>query len=48
MPRMSGHILDGGDTFPQMTFSKVGGGELSLPGDLAGEWGVVLFYRGSW
>jgi peroxiredoxin len=27
----------------------VGGGEtLTLPGDLAGSFGVVLFYRGSW
>ena len=48
MPRMSDHILDGGDAFPQMTFNKVGGGKLSLPGDLSGQWSVVLFYRGSW
>jgi hypothetical protein len=27
---------------------QVGGGKISLPGDLAGSWGVVLFYRGHW
>ena len=48
MPRMSDAILDSGDAFPDLTFSKVGGGQLSLPGDLDGQWGVVLLYRGHW
>jgi peroxiredoxin len=40
--------LRNGDTFPFLTANAVGGGVLSLPGDLAGHFGVVLFYRGSW
>ena len=48
MPRMSDAILDSGDTFPAITFNKVGGGQLSLPGDLDGHWGVLLLYRGHW
>lgn len=48
MPRMSEKMLDSGDAFPSLTVSKVGGGELNLPGDLAGDWGVILLYRGHW
>jgi hypothetical protein len=48
MPRMTDAILDSGDVFPKMTFHKVGGGQLTLPDDLAGHWGVVLLYRGHW
>ncbi|HEX5378477.1 MAG TPA: peroxiredoxin family protein [Phenylobacterium sp.] len=40
--------LRNGDIFPSITFESVAGGGLSLPGDLAGSYGVVLFYRGSW
>lgn len=40
--------LQNGQTFPALTLPKVGGGTLSLPGDLDGKWGVVLIYRGSW
>ncbi|SDY04464.1 Peroxiredoxin [Modestobacter sp. DSM 44400] len=40
--------LDNGQTFPDLTLPLVGGGKLSLPGDLAGNFGVVLVYRGSW
>jgi peroxiredoxin len=36
------------DPFPALTVPKVGGGTISLPGDLAGSWGVVLVNRGSW
>lgn len=43
MPR-----LDTGDTFPDLTVPAVGGGTISLPGDLAGSFGVVLIYRGAW
>ena len=48
MPRMTDTMLDGGDPFPQMTLPQVGGGQVHLPDDLAGNWGVVLLYRGHW
>lgn len=40
--------LHNGDTFPSLTIDAVGGGTISLPGDLAGAFGVILIYRGSW
>lgn len=43
MPR-----LDNGDTFPMLAFDTVGAGALSVTGHLAGYYGVVLMYRGSW
>ncbi len=43
MPR-----LENGQTFPALQLPRLGGGTLSLPGDLAGGYGVVLVYRGSW
>ena len=48
MARMTDKMLDGGDPFPHFEFDKVGGGKVSLPGDLEGSWGVALFYRGHW
>jgi peroxiredoxin len=33
--------------FPSLSFARAGGGEIHLPGDLAG-FGVILFHRGSW
>ncbi len=41
-------VLHNGDTFPSLDVPAVGGGSISLPGDLAGSFGVVLVYRGSW
>jgi peroxiredoxin len=41
-------LLQNGNRFPAISAPKAGGGTLSLPGDLAGSFGVVLFYRGSW
>jgi len=41
-------LLRPGDPFPALTVSLPGGRALRLPGDLAGHFGVVLFYRGSW
>lgn len=41
-------LLHNGDTFPQLEIAAVGGGTVSLPGDLAGSFGVVLIYRGAW
>jgi peroxiredoxin len=40
--------LQNGDRFPNLDIPAVGGGSLSLPGDLAGSYGVVLIYRGHW
>ena len=41
-------VLHNGDTFPALEIPAVGGGTISLPHDLAGSFGVVLVYRGSW
>ena len=41
-------LLSPGDAFPSLTLPKAGGGSLRLPDDLGGQFGVVLFYRGSW
>ncbi|MFC4019028.1 redoxin domain-containing protein [Micromonospora sp. GCM10011542] len=40
--------LNNGQHFPKLQVPAVGGGSLSLPDDLAGGFGVVLIYRGSW
>jgi peroxiredoxin len=41
-------LLQPGDMFPTLTVLTEGGEDLQLPGSLAGHFGVVLFYRGSW
>ena len=41
-------LLSPGDRFPDLDIPRVGGGTISLPGDLAGSFGVVLVNRGSW
>ena len=41
-------LLNPGDPFPLITVHRAGGGDIELPGELAGHFGVVLFYRGSW
>jgi peroxiredoxin len=41
-------ILQNGALFPHLVFESVGGGTISLPGDLTGAFAVVLLYRGSW
>lgn len=41
-------LLSPGDPFPRLTVTTVDGTVLRLPEDLAGSYGVVLFYRGSW
>jgi peroxiredoxin len=41
-------MLRNNDVFPSLTFARAGGGEIRLPGDLAGGFGVILFHRGSW
>lgn len=34
--------------FPSLSLPAVGGGTISLPDELAGSYGIVLIYRGSW
>jgi peroxiredoxin len=41
-------LLRPGDQFPALTVAWPGGGALTLPEDLIGHFGVILFYRGSW
>jgi peroxiredoxin len=41
-------LLHPGDPFPTLQVPLTGGGTLALPDDLAGSFGVVLFYRGAW
>ena len=40
--------LQNGDVFPRLAIDVVGGRTITLPGDLAGSYAVILFYRGSW
>lgn len=41
-------LLHPGDKFPGLTVTRPGGSRLQLPGALDGDFGVVLFNRGSW
>ncbi|MET3899631.1 peroxiredoxin [Devosia sp. UYZn731] len=41
-------LLQNGQMFPYLEIPAIGGGTLKLPGALAGEFGVVLIYRGAW
>ena len=41
-------LLKPGEQFPTLAVALPGGGNLALPGALAGGFGVILFYRGSW
>src|SRR5437773_8301877 len=41
-------VLQPGDRFPSLTVALRGGRTLRLPDALAGRFGVVLYYRGSW
>ncbi|HME49289.1 peroxiredoxin family protein [Mycobacterium sp.] len=41
-------FLQNGEKFPELKIATVGGDTLSIPQDLAGSYGVVLIYRGSW
>jgi len=40
--------LNPGDPFPSFSVHTLDGSDLELPAALAGSFGVVLFYRGSW
>ena len=41
-------LLRPGDQFPPLTVARAGGGTLRLPDDVAGDFGVILLYRGAW
>jgi peroxiredoxin len=41
-------LLNTGSAFPDLTVDVAGGGPISVREELAGHYGVVLFYRGSW
>src|SRR6266699_7117779 len=41
-------LLSPGNEFPALNVALPGGDALALPGALAGGFGVILFYRGSW
>jgi len=41
-------LLNPGDRFPQLTITTADGQALTLPDAFVGDFGVVLFYRGSW
>jgi peroxiredoxin len=45
---MTDKTLHPGDAFPGLIVNLPGGRTVHLPGDLAGRFGVVLFYRGAW
>jgi peroxiredoxin len=41
-------LLSPGDLFPALTLTPPGGPALELPDAFAGDFGVVLFFRGAW
>jgi peroxiredoxin len=41
-------LLHPGDPFPKLTISTTDDQTITLPDAFAGDFGVVLFYRGSW
>jgi peroxiredoxin len=41
-------LLHPGDTFPSLTVAVPGGDALELPAAVAGDYAVVLLFRGSW
>ena len=41
-------LLNPGDPFPELTISTPDGQTLAVPGAFAGDFAVVLFYRGAW
>ena len=42
------HLLNPGDPFPQLTITTTDGQPVVIPDAFAGDFTVVLFYRGSW
>ena len=41
-------LLNPGDPFPRLTVNVLGGETLTVPDAFAGDFAVVLFYRGAW
>jgi peroxiredoxin len=41
-------LLNPGDPFPRLTMTAADGRTLAIPDALAGDFAVVLFYRGAW
>jgi peroxiredoxin len=41
-------LLNPGDPFPRLTLSTTDGQTVTIPDAFAGDFGVVLFYRGAW
>ena len=41
-------LLSPGERFPSITITPVDGAPIELPDALAGQFAVILFYRGSW
>lgn len=41
-------LLHPGDAFPEMLLSLPGGQSMTVPEAFSGDFGVLLFYRGSW
>jgi peroxiredoxin len=41
-------LLNAGDPFPRLTISTADGPPVAIPDAFAGDFAVVLFYRGSW
>ena len=41
-------LLHPGDAFPELTLAIPGGKTVTVPETFAGQFGVVLFYRGAW
>jgi uncharacterized protein YlzI (FlbEa/FlbD family) len=37
-----------GQTFPATTITLSDGSNMSVPGDMADGWKVIIFYRGGW
>lgn len=48
MAQSLGNKLDSGDAFPDLELQLVGNGARKISQIAAGQWCVLLFYRGDW
>lgn len=48
MAQSLGNKLDTGDRFPDLDLSLVSGGTKRVSAIAAGQWSVLLLYRGDW
>lgn len=48
MAQSLGEKLDAGQPFPDFTFNLVGGETKKISEIAAGQWSVLLLYRGDW